>query len=315
MLAAMVAAQANHVIHGFEYVGCVNVTSDKFNAFVNFGATYTPEQCQSACAGRNYAATFADGCRCGSNIEAFAKVADALCSNPCNDDAKYGFCGYSNSQGCSYANLYEACDEFPSSSALEPTDAGPSITFSTVRLPPVTRTIKLATKSTIVAHIITPDGGSLTTSCPLAGDTSTTWTADTPTTPIIVVHTVVVHVPPQSTPALQSYGSLPPDPPRATASPSETSANPPQSAASSLSLTTLIPYNGPPIPMTSVSGNATISTTAVTPERPELRTLLPGDPAAFTATFTPAVITASPADQVKAGVAGVAMAVLVAAGI
>ncbi|KAH9238430.1 hypothetical protein K456DRAFT_48704 [Colletotrichum gloeosporioides 23] len=58
LLASLVAAQTNHIIHGFEYYGCVNITSDQFSAFVNFPAGFTPEQCESACTGFDYAAAF-----------------------------------------------------------------------------------------------------------------------------------------------------------------------------------------------------------------------------------------------------------------
>ncbi|OLN83359.1 hypothetical protein CCHL11_03072, partial [Colletotrichum chlorophyti] len=286
LLTALVVAQANHVIHGFEYVGCVNITSDKFNAFVDFGPAYTPEQCQSACAGRNYAAAFSDGCRCGSSLEGFAKVDDALCSNACNGDAKFGFCGYSNDQGCSYANLYEVCDEFPSASASSTIDLAHEITFSTIRLPTITRTIKLATKSTVVVHTIIPPAA--TTSCP-SNDVSTSTPSDPilSTEPTVVVQTVVVHVPPQSSTGLQHYGSLESDPPVATAPSAVTLTFPPQSGPTSLSLTSLIPYEDPPVPvasvpLSSVPGNATIPVTTVSPEGPLFRTRLVDDPPAST---------------------------------
>ncbi|GKT52964.1 WSC domain protein [Colletotrichum tofieldiae] len=334
LLATMIAAQANHVIHGFEYVGCVSAASDKFNAFVSFGRAYTPEECQSACTGRNYAAAFPDplssGCRCGSSLESFPKVDESLCSNPCNANAKFGFCGYSNLEGCSYANVYKACDENTPASSFIPIPGGsvstvptPSITFSTIRLPTVTRTLKLATKSTIVIHTVTPGNGGPAISCTLNdGSPPATLTAGFSSSPVVIVETVVVHVPPKSImiPGLQSYGSIQLDPPVATVPPAETPATASQPAPSSLTLTNLIPYD--PIPMISVPGNATVQVVTSTPEGPMFQTLiLPGDPPATTATFTPAVVTNSPALRAQAcaagaaGVAGVVAAVLVVAGI
>ncbi|OHW92208.1 twinfilin-1 [Colletotrichum incanum] len=329
LLATMVAAQANHVIHGFEYVGCVSANSNKFNAFVSFGRAYTPEECQSACTGRNYAAAFPDGCRCGSSLECFPKVDESLCSSPCNANAKFGFCGYSNLEGCSYANVYKACDQNTPASSFIPSPGGPfstvstpSITFSTIRLPTITRTLKLATKSTIVIHTVPPGKGGPATSYTL-NDSSppTTLTTGLPSSPVIVVETVV-HIPPKSTgiPGLQGYDSIQLNPPVATVAPAEIPATASRPTPSSVSLTDLIPYD--PIPVISAPGNVTVPVVTSTPEGPMFQTLiLPDNPPATTATFTPAVVTNSPALRGKtgaagaAGAAGIVAAVLVAAGI
>ncbi|TQN72535.1 hypothetical protein CSHISOI_02988 [Colletotrichum shisoi] len=328
LLVAMAASQVNHAIHGFEYVGCVSVTSDKFNAFVNFGTAYTPEECQSACTGRNYAAAFPDGCRCGSSLESFPTVEESLCSNPCNGDWNFGFCGYSNSEGCSYANVYKACDgntPVPFSNPIPggpaSTEPVPTITFSTIRLPTVTRTLKLATKSTIVIHTVTPGNGGLTTSCTLIDDIPPAApTADAPSSPIVVVQTVVVHVPPKSisSPGWQSSDSIQVDPPVATLPPAETPVIPSQPTTSSLSLTGLVPYD--PSPAVSIPGNITLPDATPTPEGPMFQTLImPDDPPTTTATFTPAVVTHSPAWRIETGgsvvAAAVVAAILVAVGI
>ncbi|KAK1967056.1 hypothetical protein LY78DRAFT_669313 [Colletotrichum sublineola] len=307
LLSTMVAAQASHIIHGFEYVGCVSVAPDKFNAFVSFSRAYTPEECQSACIGRNYAAAFPD--------------------KACTSDAKLGFCGYSNSEGCSYANVYKACGEKtpPSSSALIPgglasTDTAPSITFTTIQLPTITRTMKLASKSTVVIHTVTPDDGGPNTPCTSGYDVPpATQTIVIPSSRSIAVQTVVVHVPPKSASisGLQSYGSVQLDPPVTTVPPAETSVTASQSTPSSLSFTNLVPYE--PIPAVSIPTNTTVLVATSTPELPMFQTLiLPDDPSAITATFTPAVVTKSPALRTKldaAGAAGVVAAVLIAAGI
>ncbi|OHE94178.1 hypothetical protein CORC01_10516 [Colletotrichum orchidophilum] len=329
LLAALVAAQANHVIYGFEYLGCVSVTSDKFDAFVDFGRGYTPEQCQSACTGRNYAATFPDGCRCGSSLKSFPVVNEALCSNSCNGDTSLGQCGFSNPPTCSYANLYKACNEMPPPSTPSPAgpaptgpdgnDPGPDITYSTIRLPPVTRTVKLATRSTVIVQTNTPGGDGLTTSCTVLTGTPTTLMPTSPSAPTVVVQTVVVHVPPtRSTPGLQSYGSLQSDPPVATAPPvapsAETYTNPPQSTPSSPSVTSLTPYDDPPV-LVPPPGNVTIPVTTSTPQVPMFQTLiLTDDPPAATATSTPAVVTQSSAHRLMAGCVGIVAGLLIAMG-
>ncbi|KAF6811550.1 twinfilin-1 [Colletotrichum sojae] len=314
-MGAMVAAQASHVIHGFEYFGCVNITSDKFGASVGFPTAYTPEQCQSACTGFKYAAAFADGCRCGRNIESFlSKVEESFCGNPCNGDASFGFCGVSSPSGCSYANVYEACAEFPAPpAATGPVASDPvaPTTYTTIRLPTVTRTLKLATKATVVVHTVTQ--GSVVTSCPLDHDHTTVPSpADpSPTAPAVVVQTVVVNVPPRSpgSPGLQGYDSIQSGPPVATAPPVETAPGPQPSASTGLSLTTLVPYADPPV--TSSPRNATITTSS--PEGPEFRTILPEDPSSTV--IVPAVVTTAQAHRVNAGIAGVIAAAVVAAGI
>ncbi|KAK1977584.1 hypothetical protein LZ30DRAFT_752734 [Colletotrichum cereale] len=320
LLATMVAAQASHVIRGFEYAGCVSVTSDKFDAFVDFGRAYTPEECQSACTGRSYAAAFPDGCRCGSSLGNSPMVDESLCSNACSTDAKFGFCGYSNSEGCSYANVYKACGDktSPSSPALVPGGPAPSITFSTIQLPTITRTLKLASKSTVTIHTVTPGNGGIKTPCTSEYDRPpATLTAVVPSSRSIAVQTIVVHVPPNSASisGLQSYGSVQLDPPVATVPPAETPVVASQPTPSSLSLTNLVPYD--PIPAVHAPTNTTVPVVTSTPEGPMFQTLiLPDDPSAITATFTPAVVTKSPAIRMKlggVGAAGIVAAMLMAA--
>ncbi|KAK1585480.1 uncharacterized protein LY79DRAFT_518816 [Colletotrichum navitas] len=327
LLASMVSAQVSHVIHGFEYVGCVSVTSDKFNAFVNFGRAYTPEECQSACTGRNYAAAFPDGCRCGSSLVSFPLIDESLCSKACTSDPKFGFCGFSNSEGCSYANVYKACNEntfLPSSSLLPggpaSTETAPSITFITIQLPTITRTRKLATKSTVVIHTVTPGDGVSNIPCNSDYDRPpATLTKVTPSSRTIAVQTVVIHVPPKSASVsgLQTYGSVQLDPPVATVPPAETPVMAPQPTPDRLSLTSLVPYD--PVPGVNVPTNTTVLVVTSTPDEPMFQTLImPDDPSAITATFTPAIVTKSPALRTKldaGGAAGVVAAFLIAAGI
>ncbi|KAK2767877.1 twinfilin-1 [Colletotrichum kahawae] len=256
LLASIVAAQANHVIHGFEYYGCVNITSDQFGAVVNFPAGFTPEQCESACTGFDYAAAFPDGCRCGRNIASLPKVAESICSNPCGGNTFLGFCGF-NDATCSYANVYRACDDFPSDpNAPAPSSPGspyppgsnppgasppgsntlfsyppvsylstlvnpstPATTYLTVRLPTVTRTFKLATKSTqVVVHTVPPGG--LSTSCAWEHDHTPAPSLPpfqgVPTGPIVIVQTVYVHKPAESSSGLEGYDTVQGDPPAGT---------------------------------------------------------------------------------------------------
>ncbi|KAK1467628.1 hypothetical protein CCUS01_07159 [Colletotrichum cuscutae] len=290
LVAVMVAAQANHVIYGFEYLGCVSVTSDKFDAFVDFGKGYTPEQCQSACTGRNYAATFPD-----------------------------------------YANVYKACNEMPLPSDPSPAgpastgpvgnDPGSDITYSTIRLPPITRTVKLATRSTVIIQSVTPGSDGLTTSCTVLSGTSTTLAPASPSAPTVVVQTVIVHVPPKSIPGLQSFGSVQSDPPVATAPPAapmtETYTNPSspsQTTPSDPDVTSLTSYDDPPVAVPP-PGNVTVPVATSTPDGPMFQTLiLTDDPPAATATSTPAVVTQSPAQRLTVSGIGIVVGVLIATG-
>ncbi|KXH34364.1 hypothetical protein CSIM01_00275 [Colletotrichum simmondsii] len=331
LVAVMVAAQANHVIYGFEYLGCVSVTSDKFDAFVDFGQGYTPEQCQSACTGRNYAATFPDGCRCGSSIQSFPVVNEALCSYPCNRNTALGQCGFFNPPTCSYANVYKACNEMPLPSDPSPagpastgppgSDPGSDITYSTIRLPPITRTVKLATRSTVIIQSVTPGSDGLTTSCTVLSGTPTTLAPASPSAPTVVVQTVVVQIPPKSTPGLQSYGSVQSDPPVATAPPAapmtETYTNPSspsQTTPSDPGVTSLTPYDDPPVAVPP-PGNVTVPVATSTPDGPMFQTLiLTDDPPVTTATSTPAVVTQSPAQRLAVSGIGIVVGVLIAMG-
>ncbi|KAI8170269.1 hypothetical protein K4K49_004951 [Colletotrichum sp. SAR 10_70] len=330
LLASLVAAQTNHIIHGFEYYGCVNITSDQFSAFVNFPAGFTPEQCESACTGFDYAAAFPDGCRCGRNIASLPKVDEAICSNPCGGNTFYGFCGFSDAT-CSYANVYQACDDFPSdpntpapSSPGSPyppgsnppgasppgsntlfsyppvsyfsTLATPSTapaTYLTVRLPTITRTLKLATKSTaVVVHTVPPGG--LSTSCSWEHDhtpaPSLPPIEGAPTGPIVVVQTVYVHKPAESSSGLQGYDTVQGDPPA-------------------------VPYADPADPIASAPGNAGNATISASREVPEFRTIMPDDPAASATQIVPAVVTTAQAHRVNAGMAGAIAMAFMAVGI
>ncbi|KAF9873076.1 hypothetical protein CkaCkLH20_09586 [Colletotrichum karsti] len=358
LMASMVAAQANHVIHGFEYFGCVNASAANFVAFVGFPSAFTPEQCQSACMGFDQAAAFADGCRCGRNLENLAKVDESFCANPCNGNANFGFCGF-NSATCSYANVYQACDEFPSAPTLPASNppasytlatdpaaspASPLITYSTVKLPTITRTLKLATRSTLVVHTVAAGGQS--SSCTLDDDhtpaPSLPAISGVPTAPIVVVQTVYVHMPPKSSagsqncdnlqsdptvapqppaettlwPPQTASGSLQADPSVATQTPAESTLWPPQTVTKSLSSISLMPYGDPPVPVPVGSGlvpsNATITTS---PDGPMFRTILPEDPAGTATEIVPAVVTTAQAHRINAGMAGVMAMAFVAVGI
>lgn len=235
--------------------------------------------------------------------------------------------------------MYHACAEFPA--APTPPDSAPT-TYTTVRLPTVTRTLKLATKATVVVHTVTQ--GNVVTSCPLDHDHTTVPEegpspgapppgapspgapspgAPSPigpslivpspvgpspvapsTEPAVVVQTVVVNVPPNGSPNSPGLQGYGSIPPVATAPPSA-----PNSPG--LSPTTLVPYADPPVP--SSPSNATITTSS--PEGPQFRTILPEDPATSATVVVPAVVTTAQAHRVNAGIAGVIAAAVVAAGI
>ncbi|KAI8274421.1 hypothetical protein K4K60_009705 [Colletotrichum sp. SAR11_57] len=363
LLASLVAAQTNHIIHGFEYYGCVNITSDQFSAFVNFPAGFTPEQCESACTGFDYAAAFPDGCRCGRNIASLPKVDEAICSNPCGGNTFYGFCGFSDAT-CSYANVYQACDDFPSDpdtpapsspgspyppgsnppgasppgsntlfsyppvsyfSTLSTPSTAPT-TYLTVRLPTVTRTLKLATKSTaVVVHTVPPGG--LSTSC--------SWEHDhtpAPSLPIegaptgpIVVQTVYVHKPAESSSGLQGYDTVQGDPPAGTLQGVPPVATQPGATTPVMPTLTVeetstlwpsqVPYADPADPIASAPGNAGNATISASREVPEFRTIMPDDPAASATQIVPAVVTTAQAHRVNAGMAGAIAMAFMAVGI
>lgn len=256
---------------------------------------------------------------------------EALCSYPCNRNTALGQCGFSNPPTCSYANVYKACKEMPLPSAPSPAgpastgpvgnDPGSDITYSTIRLPPITRTVKLATRSTVIIQSVTPGSDDLTTSCTVLSGTPTTLSPASLSAPTVVVQTVVVHVPPKSTLGLQSYGSVQLDPPLATAPPAapmtETYTNPsapPQTTPSDPGVTSLTPYDDPPVAV-SPPGNVTVVVATSTPDGPMFQTLiLTDDPPAATATSTPAVVTQSPAQRLTVSGIGIVVWVLIAMG-
>lgn len=51
-------AQQNHAAHGFNYIGCMDVTTSAAHEIPLNPGDCTPEACQGACVGYQYAAVY-----------------------------------------------------------------------------------------------------------------------------------------------------------------------------------------------------------------------------------------------------------------
>ncbi|PTB65776.1 hypothetical protein BBK36DRAFT_1099804, partial [Trichoderma citrinoviride] len=105
LLAASVAAQADHAAPGFKYIGCVEAEPPAFSSWktaTDLPASFSAEQCQHACheKGKYAALDGAGGCRCylsdddGTSKEEEPKynvIDESVCQIPCA--AAGGFCG------------------------------------------------------------------------------------------------------------------------------------------------------------------------------------------------------------------------------
>ncbi|KAK1245913.1 hypothetical protein MKX07_004982 [Trichoderma sp. CBMAI-0711] len=106
LLAASVAAQADHAAPGFKYIGCVEADAPSFpyKAVLSAVAPFSAEQCQHACHEKGkFAALNGEDCHCdesspsssSSGAEPQYKVLDeSVCQIPCVEaDKAAGFCG------------------------------------------------------------------------------------------------------------------------------------------------------------------------------------------------------------------------------
>ncbi|KHN99741.1 twinfilin-1 [Metarhizium album ARSEF 1941] len=107
-VAATVLAQADHAIDSFAYQGCSSVDMSCFTppVLLNDEPT-TPEMCQRACQGHQFAALFPADCRCGDDANVIKALDERACNNPCLGDPKHGMCGsICPAEGPGIANVY-----------------------------------------------------------------------------------------------------------------------------------------------------------------------------------------------------------------
>ncbi|EXU99649.1 WSC domain protein [Metarhizium robertsii] len=116
--AATVLAQGNHAIDSFAYQGCSSVDMSCFTPPVLLSAQpITPEMCQWACLGHQFAALFPEDCRCGDDANAIKSLDERACNTPCLGDPNHGMCGsICPAEGPAIANVYtktEAASQQP----------------------------------------------------------------------------------------------------------------------------------------------------------------------------------------------------------
>ncbi|KAK8932668.1 hypothetical protein VCV18_001208 [Metarhizium anisopliae] len=116
--AATVLAQGNHAIDSFAYQGCSSVDMSCFTPPVLLSVQpITPEMCQWACLGHQFAALFPEDCRCGDDANAIKPLDERACNTPCLGDPNHGMCGsICPAEGPAIANVYtktEAASQQP----------------------------------------------------------------------------------------------------------------------------------------------------------------------------------------------------------
>ncbi|KAL6887467.1 hypothetical protein HDV57DRAFT_361178 [Trichoderma longibrachiatum] len=111
LLAASVAAQADHAAPGFKYIGCVEADAPTFPYKAVLPAPFSAEQCQHACHEQGkYAALNGEDCHCDDKSSSasastssseekepkYKVIDESVCQIPCgsaDDKAAAGFCG------------------------------------------------------------------------------------------------------------------------------------------------------------------------------------------------------------------------------
>ncbi|KAH0489473.1 hypothetical protein TgHK011_009901 [Trichoderma gracile] len=100
LLAASVAAQADHAAPGFKYIGCVEADAPSFPyKAVLSGASFSAEQCQHACHEKGkFAALNGQDCHCAEESSEeepkYKAIDESVCAIPCVESNKAaGFCG------------------------------------------------------------------------------------------------------------------------------------------------------------------------------------------------------------------------------
>ncbi|SPO01082.1 uncharacterized protein DNG_03829 [Cephalotrichum gorgonifer] len=118
-------AQDSHAADGFTYEGCVDIWNPAVLELPLDELNCTPEDCQKACVGFQYAAISATTCKCYGYITSRTDLSEESCDNWCNGNPEKGRCGSYSDEG--FSNLY----------GCEPQVASPAgVPFTTVVIPP-----------------------------------------------------------------------------------------------------------------------------------------------------------------------------------
>ncbi|EHK15348.1 uncharacterized protein TRIVIDRAFT_64737 [Trichoderma virens Gv29-8] len=92
--AARVVGQATYNTGNFSYQGCASIDPACFGKPIAFpNGPLTPETCQLACQGHQFAALLPDCCRCGDDANGVHPTDEAKCDYPCMGDSTLGMCG------------------------------------------------------------------------------------------------------------------------------------------------------------------------------------------------------------------------------
>ncbi|KAM4057199.1 WSC domain-containing protein [Hirsutella rhossiliensis] len=107
--ASRVAAQMEHSNSAFAYMGCSSVDLSCFGSPIVFPDGHvTPEACQDACHGHQFAALLPGACHCGDDASGITAIDENFCNTACMGDPAFGTCGgFDQDQGGSIANVYD----------------------------------------------------------------------------------------------------------------------------------------------------------------------------------------------------------------
>ncbi|KAL6867001.1 hypothetical protein J3F83DRAFT_99535 [Trichoderma novae-zelandiae] len=126
---AGVICQSTHNIADFSYQGCSSIDPACFGKPIVFAdGRVTPETCQAACHGHQFAAVLPDCCRCGDDPNGVHPTDEAKCDYPCLGDSTRGMCG-SICPGSSpvIANVYTRVTPSQGPTYGDPTSAQSSV--------------------------------------------------------------------------------------------------------------------------------------------------------------------------------------------
>ncbi|PKK45484.1 hypothetical protein CI102_10690 [Trichoderma harzianum] len=91
---ARVISQVTHNTGEFSYQGCSSIDPACFGEPIGLpNGPLTPETCQLACRGHQFAALLPDCCRCGDDPNGVHPTDEAKCDYPCMGDSTRGMCG------------------------------------------------------------------------------------------------------------------------------------------------------------------------------------------------------------------------------
>ncbi|OAA39542.1 twinfilin-1 [Beauveria brongniartii RCEF 3172] len=101
-------AQSPHSIPGFQYIGCSSIDLSCFgNPIIFPDGCVTPEACQKACEGFQFAVLLNEECRCGNDSTAISSQDESMCDHFCENNPLVGCCGNScPDENPGIANVY-----------------------------------------------------------------------------------------------------------------------------------------------------------------------------------------------------------------